>query len=65
MEDVKALEEMRVKPGDETKIKEQLQKDLESREKLPKEESSEVPAKYKLSQMQILNSYSSMYEFDE
>lgn len=49
MEDVKALEETRVKPGDETKIKEQLQKDLESRAKLPKEESSEVPAKYKLS----------------
>ena len=40
-----------------SKTKEQLQKDLESREKLPKEESSEVLTKYKISQMQILDSY--------
>ena len=65
MEAAKALEEMTVKPGDETKTKEQLQKDLESREKLPKEEPSEVLAKYKISQMQILDSYSPMYEFEE
>lgn len=38
---------------------------MESREKLPKEESSEVLAKYKISQMQILDSYSPMYEFEE
>lgn len=56
MEAAKALEEMTVKSGDETKTKEQLQKDLESREKLPKEESSEVLAKYKISQMQIFES---------
>lgn len=43
----------------------QLQKDLESRENLPKEESSEVLAKYKISQMQILDSYSPMYEFED
>lgn len=61
----KALEEMTVKPGDETNTKGQLQKDLESREKLPKEESSEVLAKNKISQMQILDSYSPMYEFED
>ena len=55
---------MTVKPGDETKTKEQLQKDLESREKLPKEESSEVLANYKIIQMQIVDSYSPMYEFE-
>lgn len=65
MEAAKALEEMTVKPGDEPKTKEQLKKDLESREKLPKEEPSEVLANYKISQMQILDSYSPMYEFDE
>ena len=65
MEAAKALEEMTVKPGDETKTKGQLQKDLESRESLPKEESSEVLAKYKISQMQILDSYSPMYEFED
>ena len=65
METAKALEEMTVKSGDETKTKEQLQKDLESREKLPKEESSEVLAKYKISKMQILDSYSPMYEFED
>ena len=65
MEAAKALEEMTVKPGDETKTKEQLQKDLESREKLPKEETSEVLEKYKISQMQILDSYSPMYEFED
>ena len=53
-----------VQPGDETKTREQLQKDLESRERLPKEESSEVLGKYKISQMQILDSYSPMYEFE-
>lgn len=65
MEVAKALEEMTIKSGDETKTKEQLHKDLESREKLPKEEPSEVLAKYKISQMQILDSYSPMYEFED
>ncbi len=49
----------------ETKTKEQLKREMESREKLPKEESSEVLAKYKISQMQILDSYSPMYEFED
>ena len=61
----KTLEKMAVKPGDEAKTKEQLQKDLESREKLQKEEPSEVLANYKISQMQILDSYSPMYEFED
>ena len=61
----KACEELMVQPGDETKTREQLQKDLESRERLPKEESSEVLGKYKISQMQILDSYSPMYEFED
>ena len=65
MEAAKALEEMTIKLGDETKTKEQLHKDLESREKLPKEETSEVLAKYKICQMQILDSYSPMYEFED
>lgn len=65
MEAAKALEEMMVKPGDETNTNEQLQKDLESREKSPKEETSEVFANYKISQMQILGSYSPMYGFEE
>lgn len=43
----------------------QLKRDMESRENLPKEESSEVLAKYKISQMQILDSYSPMYEFED
>ena len=64
-EAAKAFEEMMVQPGDETKTREQLQKDLESRERLPKEESSEVLGKYKISQMQILDSYSPMYEFED
>ena len=57
--------QMTVKSGDETKIKEQLKIDMKSREQLPKEESSEVLAKYKISQMQILDSYSPMYEFED
>ena len=65
MEVAKAMEQMTVKPGDETKTKEQLKRDMESREKLPKKETSEVLAKYKLSQMQILDSYSPIYEFEE
>lgn len=65
MEAAKALEKMTVKPGDETKTKEQLKRDMKSREQLPKEESSEVLAKYKISQMQILDSYSPMYEFED
>lgn len=40
-------------------------KNMENREKLPREEASEVLAKYKISQMQILDSYSPMYEFEE
>ena len=47
------------------KTKGQLKREMESREKLLKEESSEVLAKYKISQMQILDSYSPMYEFEE
>ena len=38
---------------------------MESRENLPKEEMSEILAKYKISQMQILDSYLPMYEFEE
>ncbi len=32
---------------------------------MPKEESSEVLANYRISQKQILDSYSPMYEFEE
>jgi hypothetical protein len=59
------LEKMSVKAGDETKTREQFQKDLESRENLPKEEPSEILARYSVEQMQILDSYSPTYEFEE
>lgn len=56
---------MTLKETDETKSKEQLSKNLDERGKVPKMENSDVLQNFKVSQMQILDSYSPTYEFDE
>lgn len=58
----KELDKMTLKEADETKSKEQLARELAEKENAPGVESSEVLQKYKVSQMQILDSYSPMYE---
>lgn len=60
----KELDKMTLKETDETKSREQLKRELDEREHLPKVESSEVLKDFKVSQMQILDSYSPTYEFD-
>lgn len=60
----KELDKMTLKETDETKCKEKLKRELDEREHLPKVESSEVLKNFKVSQMQILDSYSPTYEFD-
>lgn len=60
----KELDKMTLKEADETKSKEQLAREKAEKENAPGMESSEVLQKYKVSQMQILDSYSPMYEFD-
>lgn len=53
-----------LKETDETKSKEQLAREMAERENVPKMESSDVLQKFKVNQMQILDSYSPTYEFD-
>lgn len=60
----KELDKMTLKEADETKSKEQLARELVEKENVLGIESSEVLQKYKVSQMQILDSYSPTYEFD-
>ena len=60
----KELDKMTLKETDETKSKEQLVREMEEKDNMPKVESSEVLQNYKVSQMQILDSYSPMYEFE-
>ncbi len=60
----KELDKMTLKETDETKSKEQLAREMEEKDNMPKVESSEVLQNYKVSQMQILDSYSPMYEFE-
>lgn len=61
----KETDKMALKVSDETKSKEQLTRELEERKHLPKVESSEVLRDLNVSQMQILDSFSPTYEFDE
>ena len=56
---------MTLKETDETKSKEQLAREMAEMENAPGVESSEVLQKYKVSEMQILDSYSPMYEFEQ
>ena len=60
----KELDKMTLKEADEMKSKEQLARERAEKENAPGVESSEVLQKYKVSQMQILDSYSPMYEFE-
>jgi len=60
----KELGKMTLKEADETKSKEQLTREMAEKENAARVESSDVLQKYKVSQMQILDSYSPMYEFD-
>ena len=60
----KELDKMTLKEADETKSKEQLARERAEKENVPRVESSEVLRNYKVSQMQILDSYSPMYEFE-
>lgn len=60
----KELDKMTLKETDETKSKEQLERERAEKDNMPKVESSEVLQNYKVSQMQILDSYSPTYEFD-
>ena len=60
----KELDKMTLKETDETKSKEQLAREMGEKVNMPKVESSEVLQNYKVSQMQILDSYSPMYEFE-
>ena len=60
----KELDKMTLKETDETKTKEQLTREREERANAPKLETSDVLQNFKVSQMQILDSYSPTYEFD-
>ena len=60
----KELDKMTLKEADETKSKEQLARERAEKENAPGMESSEILQNYKISQMQILDSYSPMYEFE-
>lgn len=61
----KELDKMALKKSDETKSKEQLAMEMAERDNVPKMESSDVLQKFKIGQMQIVDSYSPTYEFDE
>ncbi len=61
----KEADKMVLNASDETKRKEQTARELEERKHLPKVESSEVLRDLNVSQMQILDSFSPTYEFDE
>ncbi len=59
-----SVAELSFAESDETKSKEAYRRDFRDKENLPKIESSEVLRDYKLSQMRIVDTYSSTYEFD-
>ena len=60
----KELDKMTLKETDETKSKEQLAREMAEMENAPGVKSLEVLQKYKVSEMQIRDSYSPMYEFE-
>lgn len=64
MEATKKLDKMTLQKSDETKSKEQYERELVERNNVPKLETSDVLQKFKVSQMQILDSFSPTYEFD-
>lgn len=64
MEEAKELDKMTLQKSDETKSKEQYERELIERNNVPKLETSDVLQNFKVSQMQILDSFSPTYEFD-
>lgn len=56
---------MTLKEADETKSKEQPEREMAEKENAPRVESTEVLQKYKVSRMQLPDSYSPTYEFDQ
>ena len=64
MEAAKELDKMTLQKSDETKSKEQYVRELTERKNVPKLEASDLLQSFKVSQMQILDSFSPTYEFD-
>ena len=59
----KALEESGLKAADETKSKEQRERELEERAKVLTMESSEVLREFDLEEMRIVDAFEPGYEF--
>ena len=64
IEVAKELDKITLQKSDETKSKEQYERELDERNNVPKLEASDVLQNFKVSQMQILDSFFPTYEFD-